>query len=48
MERERNSNTIELDRLKGEISMLNDRVRQYEEDLRIKQSEIDDRNDELN
>lgn len=28
--------------------MLNDRIRQHEEDLRIKQCEIDDRNSELN
>ena len=28
--------------------MLNDRIRQHEEDLKIKQCEIDDRNSELN
>ena len=41
MERERSQNMLETERFKSEIALLNDKVRSFEEDLRIKATELE-------
>jgi chromosome segregation ATPase len=41
MERERSQRLIDGDRMSGEITMLNEKIRSLEEDIRIKISDFD-------